>query len=431
MPSVEGVEQQPPGRSRLLDLRSRIEGTPDAAGHLLRGLAESLSPSALMLRQYEALNGPIDAGGSYRGSVLPFERSPDGKLSFSSPRLLDLFPALGAETGGAVAPATERGKTTLGTFAGATSKGAPLEALEHAKRMSTPLAEAEERRVQELARKSDKTPSEIEEMSHLVDRGLATAYPDYVRQRTGWHQAPDGQWRHEISDHTATWKDPEQVLKEKAGGDPAKMDQLRFDGTPLPEFLDHPNLFDAYPSLKDVKVHPLDLPWGTQAAYDSEGSRLFMDPRQMAQHEQLSVVLHEIQHHVGHQEGFHPGGSPFGVISQYFPEVNAEFERLYGEHAGTKGNSDLSEEQFHELLNQARYNVYHRLLGEIESRSTENRQFLTPDQRKLIKPYETEGYADHEMISRPPDEKPAWGDWGELNRQVPAQAPPVDVWGGR
>lgn len=60
-----------------------------------------------------------------------------------------------------------------------------------------------------------------------------------IRQETGWFKAPDGKWRFEIDDSGAKFK-PININKKK-----------KFK---LSEVLEHGQLFEAYPQLKDVNI---------------------------------------------------------------------------------------------------------------------------------------------------------------------------------
>jgi len=123
---------------------------------------------------------------------------------------------------------------------------------------------------------------------------------ELVRQQTGWHKGPDGQWRFEIDDSTA-------------GLDKGFFDLVRGERSevPLDQVLMHPALFDAYPDLRNISVSMADL--GNSNAVLVGLEHLLLSYGMAAEqgwHSFLQALLHEVQHAIQDLEGFAIGGSP-------------------------------------------------------------------------------------------------------------------------
>ncbi len=119
-----------------------------------------------------------------------------------------------------------------------------------------------------------------------------------IRRDTGWHRGPDGRWRFEIADDKA------KLLMQPAEN---------VARVPLSMVLDHPQLFAAYPALRDADVVVYELDEGTRGAMVSR-KRIGMQPMiemdsGLSQEEFLSTLLHEIQHAIQEKEGFAFGGN--------------------------------------------------------------------------------------------------------------------------
>ena len=157
----------------------------------------------------------------------------------------------------------------------------------------------------------------LEEAKRLTKLGVSR---DEVWRKTGWIEDVDRNWKFEIDDSKATmaesWKDLDSKTTVKLG-----------------DILDHPDLFDAYPELRDMPVTRkpafFDI-WGlTQGWFD--GTTINVTP--YAQDAQ-ATLLHEIQHAVQAIEGFASGGNSaqfnladqqnLDLLRQYYDRRNAE-----------------------------------------------------------------------------------------------------------
>ena len=92
----------------------------------------------------------------------------------------------------------------------------------------------------------------LEQAERLEDVGKATS--EEIRQQTGWFKGYDGQWRYEIDDSKMKIRDIDITSGE----------------TKLSEVIDHPELFEAYPQLKDITVSafPSIFDFGTNGRYN-------------------------------------------------------------------------------------------------------------------------------------------------------------------
>ena len=173
-------------------------------------------------------------------------------------------------------------------------------------------------------------------LAELEKRFAATDEKSFFRQTDlefdkGLFKLPDNQFRFEIDDRPATIKldldDDADALFNEITGDALERVLPRTEmgvTKPLSEFLDHDELFDAYPQLKD---YPVKIKFDT-----SESARGSFNPRtkqimvNLADMRPLmpgaattgktlkkvikSTLVHEIQHAVQEIEGFARGSNP-------------------------------------------------------------------------------------------------------------------------
>lgn len=334
----------------------------------------------------------------------------------------------------------------------------------------------------------------LDELAKAQDRVSRDADPEIVRQYTGWSQGHDGMWRFEIDDSQAKLINPpstqswdefntlrrDAYLTDIFGGKAYGVSQLsqkqfkdfiKFAGEiereynalnrrnrNLSDLLDHPQLFMAYPALRNVRVE-IDQRMGTSAYFNSMtntiGVGLFATPQAL-----LKAVLHEAQHALQWIEDFSRGGSPqdFSDISLVEPklkEVNRKLQSLmesnpsfaklqrqinremirindsYGVRTTDGVNLDWERVPepvsgpYFSMLDQAdlfperteywnlefereqiiaddpvlsRFEQYRRLAGEVEARNVEARVGMNAEQRKNTSPLSTEDYPSDAVI---------------------------------
>lgn len=280
-----------------------------------------------------------------------------------------------------------------------------------------------------------------------------------VRRETGWFRGMDGKWRFEIDDSGMTYRrDGDAQLSKEPGYQRLQELERRWDslteqerteydslaneyqGTVweekylLRDFLQHDDLFQAYPYLNRVSLAFEDLGSGQNGYFDGHSNTIVLSNRLRNQPE--STLTHEIQHVIQKVEGFSRGSSPEywarrdyetgdvtqGLQQEYqailqgldkdsrnqftrYQEVNRELDRLQDAEEGTAeaekyvrldAESDRlylalwDKPWFRRLLDLDRrikepgevYNRYYRnTAGEIEARDAAARRNLTAEQR--------------------------------------------------
>lgn len=203
---------------------------------------------------------------------------------------------------------------------------------------------------------------------------------ELVRRQTGWHRGPDGKMRYEISDADAELKiglnpkpapDKDQIASEASVAlsddgmayeashpdypdatgyasdaetalarfldnleyiDPGAYQGLRDrvgQTLRLSEVLDHPALYEAYPSLALTNVELQDGEGKTYGGYaDSQSNRIAMVVRDKLDDGQfLSILLHEVQHLVQGIEDFARGATTATEWVEYLRGATAKLGR--------------------------------------------------------------------------------------------------------
>lgn len=223
----------------------------------------------------------------------------------------------------------------------------------------------------------------------------------------------------------------------------------------LSEVLEHPALFQAYPVLNDVLVK-VDPALGREARFGFEATggpgRPFVIT--LGKHQQLSSLLHELQHCVQAIEGFAPGGSAndktlprqsdiidrltretqerisaITTSPDYKAYLEREFEaagkvvsRRTGQPVQARasdirlaaderfGVTALREElksRLSSLQSQGgflndRYTAYRCLAGEVEARNVESRLAMRAKERLAASPTQTQDVATRDQLVRSP-----------------------------
>lgn len=220
-------------------------------------------------------------------------------------------------------------------FVGQGAANADRSLLAEAFAMSRPLTDQERGRYFDLedrhATLLEGEKGEYESLSTRVDVQFDL---DLTRQRTGWFEGYDGKWRFEIDDSAAALKLPDGVPKGLILADAINFVQTGGGQLSLGDVLDHPCLYAAYPALADVR---LGLHAGDgDAAYDGGRNEITIGALSN-RGDELSVLLHEVQHAIQFIEGFAIGGrvSNFTLQSnsfELFNEVHAEYFEIKTAH---------------------------------------------------------------------------------------------------
>lgn len=220
-----------------------------------------------------------------------------------------------------------------------------------------------------------------------------------IKMATGWERGADGRWRYEIPD--AKIKDTIDV----GGGHIVKRyeDDMLWNGGKLSEVIDAPELFKAYPQLKDVRIETdaimNDMP--SNGEYNSKTNTITIHADELKY--MNGILNHEIQHAIQDIEGFARGGSPRlirGEVKKRFDEVTKQIKQLRAE-----GNEDEVKaliEKNRGLYNAYQknddYNSYKSLAGEVEARNVSARLNMTPEERRKSLAESTEDVARKDQI---------------------------------
>lgn len=318
-----------------------------------------------------------------------------------------------------------------------------------------------------------------------VAKGMAeqNVSPETIRQATGWFQGADGKWRFELDDSGMRYSargdlnygDPDywryrelldKLEREMLGigseavteAERAEYEELapryrdfylqpgvRGDGSAtsarLSDYVQHDELFEQYPQLRDARLVFEDMEDGKQGSYNPDTNTITLS-ESLQNSERDDALVHEIQHAIQEAEGFARGASPqywalreyesgdlvgerlrrehdklFRSLSQEeqnqftrYRELDRELNRTMFAELGTEEAADYERyeaeqdalyaelygnEWFRKLLDLERrmddipgeYRaMYTNTSGEIEARDAEARRKLTADERRAAPP---------------------------------------------
>jgi hypothetical protein len=251
-----------------------------------------------------------------------------------------------------------------------------------------------------------------------------------VRQATGWELTPHGHWRYEISDNKARLSPEAQKLMEEGyvmtnqNIEPISYTyQFGKTESPAKHFMEHPELFEAYPDLAYNLLKGARVPEYRQST-GSYGPAQGFTVKSPNPESAVSTGLHEAQHWIQRQEGWPSGGSP--AASRYDLETQikkvlgdqklqlgaAKHNRSFAEEGTIKWDSlkdqekrlrqsikEIKNELKEENLRKAAWEDYRKTAGEVESRNTQLRRHLTDEQRRQTPPAKTQDEPyDEQMV---------------------------------
>lgn len=123
-----------------------------------------------------------------------------------------------------------------------------------------------------------------------------------IRKETGWYRGMDGQWRFEIDDSKIK-------LRYEASAENGR--EMIPNYTTLGNLIDAPELFAAYPDMRNMDVVFQDLNDGAYGAYNRQFDSIDLSRKlKSSQYDLLDTLTHEIQHAVQNREGFTRGTNP-------------------------------------------------------------------------------------------------------------------------
>lgn len=270
---------------------------------------------------------------------------------------------------------------------------------------------------------------------------------DEIWSKTGTYQGPDGRWRQEIPDVASKILDGKLDIKpsvEHPNGDFTR-GQISLKGeSKLPEILDHPELYKAYPQLKDINIAYLDPKWEGKAGalWDAQTNTIQINKEIPNTTMLRTLLLHEIKHAVQDIEGFAKGGNPgmfkpkeLPYLEDTFKKGKVDYERQITESMGVLPTdivhfknavrTELTDPKSKYVLDEwrkrnpeavskiellvkteealkkneaANVEKYMRLMGEVEARNVERRQFYDKFDRELTPPWRSQDRPDNVQI---------------------------------
>ena len=245
--------------------------------------------------------------------------------------------------------------------------------------------------------------------------------------RTGWFQGDDGKWRFEIDDSKSQFNEN------------AFENLKRLKDVNLKDLLNHPELYQLYPDVSNIKLQPLtlqEMDSGLKGYYDKETNTLSLhtDPK-IAR----STLMHELQHFIQKKEGFASGGSEEAIKPFLSSDLTLKFleQRLKNAQEMINRGSQLEgqkkevtpemynlmvdryiedqrqkNKKFNELQQKSEnelnlklqdlsdYDVYRRLGGETEARNVQTRLPMSIKERRQKLPTETQEFSSSEQFIR-------------------------------
>lgn len=264
-----------------------------------------------------------------------------------------------------------------------------------------------------------------------------------VRKETGWHTGMEGKLRFEIDDSkmkyhrggdaafsrnhpdyaeyqklvdkmltgsAEAWKPEDQgrlqELDKTWGREYGRLSERVDRGSAtLKDVIDHEELFQAYPQLRNVRVEFKELPGNTQGYFSPSENKIALDSKLRSAPE--ATIIHEIQHAIQKAEGFASGASPEywqqhrdeakeARIADIREEIARLEEQLPWDLNRWTAEDDAIEAKIGELedsiidiqngVGMDSYDLYRNTAGEIEARDAASRRGLTPEQRRATPP---------------------------------------------
>lgn len=239
-----------------------------------------------------------------------------------------------------------------------------------------------------------------EEMSRLgtaQDLESQGVDAESIWTHTGWMRGNDGLWRFEIDDSEVSIKEwPSSNTISEIDATPG-IDYLYSDpilhmegaqllvGARLNTVIDHPELFKRYPDIGNIGVFRMeDLPQGALGYFD--GTNIVVNAS-MPDEKALSTILHETQHAIQTLEGFANGGDPYALEEDGLgPELDSTIAYFKAVRDGLVPDAFMPPATDEQIEASARWQVYSRILGEVEARNTQKRWKMSAGRRRLTPP---------------------------------------------
>lgn len=245
-----------------------------------------------------------------------------------------------------------------------------------------------------------------------------------IKMATGWEKGVDGKWRFEMPDAKLS-----EYMDIDGKGTMVKRheEDMLWTGGKLGDVVDAPELFKAYPQLKDVELDT-DSMTGDKPSNGSYNPNTNTITIHASELKYLNSILnHEIQHAIQQIEGFAKGGNP-SMFADTIEYVMSDLNQAVGGKLYDAGGVDNNPDSVFKALNQktaygtllrdndsnlqhvaekygydnifdlvedipnikSSYQVYQSLAGEVEARNVEKRMGMSADERRNSLAEETE-----------------------------------------
>jgi len=267
--------------------------------------------------------------------------------------------------------------------------------------------------------------------------------PQTIREVTGWEKGKDGNWKYEIPDGKFKDIDLDDLKEEKRGTKNVRVAKLG-------DIFTAPDLYDAYPKAKEIKIVFEDLPDDELGGFDRPTQEISINTKYYNNNREVAelTMLHEIQHYIQTVEFFESGSNPAlakGIMKYLLDDVRDvvrkaknvfdftkdfykdsdnknpiekskatydkaknDFKKIrelalhkdtkeekarkiaFAEDASKKQGRKITVDDIYGVQAASAYNLYYRIAGEVEARNIEYRAKLTPEQRRKTLLSETE-----------------------------------------
>lgn len=234
------------------------------------------------------------------------------------------------------------------------------------------------------------------------DAAFSRSHPDYAEYQklvdkmlTGSAEAWNPEDQERLQELDKTWGQEYGRLSERVENGNATLEDV----------IDHEELFQAYPQLRNVRVEFKELPGNTQGYFSPSENKIALDSKLRSAPE--ATIIHEIQHAIQKAEGFASGASPEywqqhrdeakeARIADIREEIARLEEQLPWDLKRWTAEDDAIEAKIGELedsiidiqngVGMDSYDLYRNTAGEIEARDAASRRGLTPEQRRAAPP---------------------------------------------
>jgi hypothetical protein len=202
----------------------------------------------------------------------------------------------------------------------------------------------------------------LKEAQDLLGMGADAAS---IKKQTGWVVDPiDGKWKWDIPDNNAQFAPP----------------QDKFFDVKASDIYDHPELYDNYGFLGDMRVRSEDLPGGNLGSYNKADNSITLNTNNTPEQNRATLV-HEFNHPIQEREGFSLGGNLNSIPNNVLPEnING---------IGFEG-VPLDPNFISSMRDQEAKDYYLRLGGEANARLDSSMMDMTKEERLNTYQYDPE-----------------------------------------